>query len=180
MYYYWAHVYHSKGKYEEAITYCQWARLLERRSLPQSNMAYARALDCLGAIYLEFGNRARALYFHARTSAIYHRSLPKNHYIFGFHFNHLVELYWQNRQYESALQLLTNTLTFIKKALPPDYPCEAQALHVTGLVHRSLNNRGQVIDYFKQSLQMRVSFQGNDHPYVARTFRQVEKTRILI
>jgi tetratricopeptide (TPR) repeat protein len=169
VYYYLANVYNSMGKYEEAITYCQCARLLDRRRLPQTNMTYARTLDLLSAIYLKKEDRARAMYFHKQASAIYYRSLPKNHYIFGFHLNRRAELYWHQGKFEFALDLLRRILTFVKKALPPSYTCEAQALHIIGLVHRSLNNREQAIDSFKQSLRMRGSFQGNDHPCIART-----------
>jgi len=132
-------------------------------------MIYARSLGCLSVIYSEMGDLARAIYFQERASTICYRILPKPHYEFAFHLNHTAYIYWQNKQYECALDVLTNTLSLIKKSFPSNYPCNAQTLHIIGLVQHSLNNREQSIHYFKQSLQMRESFQAPDHPYVART-----------
>jgi tetratricopeptide (TPR) repeat protein len=168
-YHYLARVYYHMGKYKQAIMCCQCVQLLLRRRLPEFSMIYARSLSCLSVIYSEMGDLARAIYFQERASTIYYRILPKTHYEFAFHSNHTAYIYWQNKQYESALAVLTNTLLLIKKAFPSNYPCNAQTLHIIGLVQHSLNNREQSIDYFKQSLQMRESFQAIDHPYIART-----------
>jgi tetratricopeptide (TPR) repeat protein len=172
-YHYLARVYYFMGKYEQAITFCKCVQLLLRRRLPEFSLTYARSLTCLSMIYSDIEDLPRAGYFQERAATIYRSTLSKNHYEFGFHLNYTAYLYWQNNQYASALYLLTNVLPIIKKTLPPNYPCNAQTLHITGLVQHSLNNREESIRYFKQSLQMRESFHAIDHPYLARTYYEL-------
>jgi tetratricopeptide (TPR) repeat protein len=126
-------------------------------------------------IYSELGDLTRAIYFQKRAFTIYLKTLPKNYYEFGLRFTQTAYIYWQNGQYESARDLLTNTSSLVEKALPPNYPCHALRLHIMGLVQHSLNNREQSIHYFKQSLQMREFFQVPDHPYVAQTCYELSK-----
>jgi len=169
IYHYLGRVYRALGKSQQAMTYFRCALLLQRRRLPESSMAYSRALSCLGTIYAESGNLSRSIRLYEQAMAIYRKALPKNHYEFGFHSNRLAQVYWQNGQYDSANDLLMNTISFVKETMPKNSPGQAQTLYLMGLVKHSLNDRKQAIYYFEQSLQMRESFQANDHPYAARS-----------
>jgi Tfp pilus assembly protein PilF len=163
------------GKYDPAIEYCRCAQQLLQRRFAEFSMTHGRTLGLLGAIYSELEDLELSMYYLQRATAIYRTALPQDHYEFGFHLNRIAYVYWQNKQYQAALNLLADALPLVEKKLPTYYFGHAQTLYIMGLVQHSLNNREQAFHYFKQSLEMRESGQATDHPSVARTCYELSK-----
>ena len=150
IYFHLARVYRYLKKYQQAITYYRCAKLLQRRTMPQSNFDYARTLSGLGVIYLEMGDSTKATCLLKKGLVIKRLVLPEDHIEIAHSANRLAEAYWQEKQYESALDLLLKTLSFFKRKMPNNHPCEAQALHIMGLVKHVMGNRGEALNYFQR------------------------------
>ncbi|CAF1152594.1 unnamed protein product [Rotaria sordida] len=173
IYFYLARLYRFIGKHKKAIEYFQRALLLQKPKLPQSSMAYGRALAGLATTYSEMGESTRAVLLYERAMAIHRAFLPSDHIEMIMDSNRLAYAYWQEKQYERALAHLSSALTFYRQKMPVDHPGQAQALHTMGLVHHTLGNREQALDYYTKALHMRQSLLSNDHPFVARTYYQM-------
>ncbi|CAF3704779.1 unnamed protein product [Rotaria socialis] len=169
VYFHLARVYRYVKKYQQAITYYRCAQLLQRRRLPQTNFDYARTLSGLGVIYLETGNPARAISLLQQGTIVKRRVLPEDHLEFAHIANRLAQAYCQEKQYEPAVALLLKTLSFFKRKMPTDHPCEAQSLHMMGVVQHEMGNREQALDYFQRALRIRENLLAKDDPVVGET-----------
>ena len=169
IYYYLGRAYRFMGKYQEAITCFRCAQLLQQRKLPQWSFDYGRTLGVLGTVYSEMGDLTRAVRLEEKALAIHRGCLPEDHVEMVDNWNRLAYTYWQQRKYDRAFAMVSNSLKLSKHKMPVNYPNHAQAMCTMGLVQHALGNREQALDYLKQSLKMRESLLAEDHPAVART-----------
>ncbi|CAF1515110.1 unnamed protein product [Rotaria magnacalcarata] len=167
LYFHVARIYRYMGKYQEAVTYYRCAQLLQRRKLPESSFDYARTLSDLGLLHNLIGNAARAIVLHTRAMMILRTILPEDHIEIG-HISHELALdYLQEKQYDRALLLVSNSLSFFQRKMPANHPGQAQALRAMGLIQRALGHREEAISCFKQALRIRELLQATNAPAVA-------------
>ncbi|CAF0906051.1 unnamed protein product [Adineta steineri] len=169
IYYFLGRAYRFIGKYQQAITYFRCAQLLQRRKVPQWSFDCGRTLGVLGTVYSEMGDLTQAIRLEEKALAIHSYCLPQDHVEMVDNWNRLAYAYWQEKNYERALIMLSNSLSLSKKKMPVNYPNHAQVVCTMGLVQHALGNREEALNYLKQSLQMRESLLADDHPVVART-----------
>ena len=167
IYYHLARIYRYMGKYQQAILYYRCAKLLQRRRLPQSNLDYCRTLAGIGSVFSEIGDSIRAVALYTRVWAAFRQMLPEDHIEIGHISHQLAYAYWQERQYEHALLLVSRSLSFFRRKMPANHPGEAQALHTMGLVQHALGHREQAINCFEQALHIRESLQAKNAPATA-------------
>lgn len=161
-------IYRYMGKYEQANQYFRHAQQLQEVGLPQSSFDYGRTLADLGTLYSEMDQPAEAISLITKAISLHNDILSQDHVEVAFNKNRLAYAYWQEKQYDKALNELSSSISSFKK-MPTDHLGYAQALHTMGLVQYSLGNWKQALNDYKEALRMRESLLADDHPYVART-----------
>ena len=161
-------IYRYMGKYEQANQHFRRAQQLQEEGLPQSTFDYARTLADLGTLYSEMNQSAEAISLITKAMSLLNGILSQDHVEVAFNRNRLAYAYWQEKQYDRALNELFSSISLFQK-MPTDHLGYAQALHTMGLVRYSLGNWTQALNDYKEALRMRESLLADDHPYVART-----------
>lgn len=168
-------VYRVMGKYQHAMHYHQRARLLCRRTLPQSSFTYGCSLSGLGTLYCLLGDTSRALSFLIQAMKVHQSCLEKNHIEIAMNWNRLATAHWLAGNHKYALSLLSCSLDLHKRNLPEHHHCEAHSYHIMGQVYSSLGNNKQALDCYSTAITIWESMLFKNHHLVASTCYQLAK-----
>jgi tetratricopeptide (TPR) repeat protein len=157
----------GRGEYKEAITCCEKALGINKKTLPSNHSDFAETYNNIGLVYQHMAQYSKALSNHEKALEIRQKNLPPNHPDFAETYNNIGLVYQHMAQYSKALSNHEKALEIRQKNLPPNHPDLAQTYNNIGLVYQNMGEYSKALSNYEKALEIRQKNLSPNHPDLA-------------
>ncbi|MCH9681226.1 MAG: tetratricopeptide repeat protein [Deltaproteobacteria bacterium] len=157
----------QRGALDEALAHHREALALAQRARPDDHSGTARALQNIGAVLRDQGDREGALEHLERALEIEQRQPDRSRENRAFAHHNIGVVLSDMGRVDQAEQRFTRALELKRQWLGPRHPALAPTLDGLGGIHETRGDNEAARQAYAQALEIRTAALGPDHPELA-------------
>ncbi|CAF5001735.1 unnamed protein product, partial [Rotaria sp. Silwood1] len=164
---------YHQGQYKEAVSFCEKALEIKRKTLPEDHSSLANTYNNIGLAYNNMGNYSKALEFYEKGHKIYEKSLPPNHPDLATSYNNIGAAYKNMGNYSKALEFYDKAHQIFEKTLPPNHPDLATSYNNIGGLYNNMGNYSKALEFYDKALKILEKSLPPNHPDLATSYNNI-------
>ena len=150
-----AHIKLDEGKYSEALTYLDSARVLQEEHFGLQNQVLALIYHEMGFVYCEQENYDKAMEFYYKALKIREQVLNPLSPALATTYNNIGTVYDAQKNYDKAMEFYYKALKIQEQVLNPLSPNLATTYNNIGGLYHSQENYDKAMEFLNKALKIR-------------------------
>jgi tetratricopeptide (TPR) repeat protein len=160
----------SQGEYKEAITFCEKALDIYKKTLPSNHPNLAGSYNNIGLVYCNMGEYSKALSYYEKVLEIQQQSFPSNHRNLAASYNNIGAVYYNMGEYSKALSSYEKALEISQQSLPSNHPDLASSYNNIGSVYQNMGEYSKALSSYEKALEIRQQSLPSNHSDLAASY----------